>query len=105
LGCIQDVHWTRGSVGYFSTYSMGNLIGAQIWSVLRDDLGDTDEMIRNGDFGPILGWLRERIYSKARLYSPKDLVTRVTGRPMEAADWLRYATHKYESIYGLERAA
>jgi carboxypeptidase Taq len=94
-GCLQDVHWTRGSVGYFPTYSMGNLIGAQVWKVLQNDLGETDEMMRQGNFAPIFGWLTDKIYSKGRSVPPRDLVTQVTGRPMEAADWLDYARAKY----------
>lgn len=101
LGCMQDVHWTRGSSGYFPTYSMGNLIGAQIWKTLTTDLGNTDDLMARGDFAPILGWLVEKVYSKAKLYRPRDLVTRVTGRPMEAGDWLQYAEMKYRSLYGL----
>jgi carboxypeptidase Taq len=98
LGCLQDVHWTRGSVGYFPTYAMGNLIGAQIWKVLQQDLGDTDEMMRRGQFAPILEWLTEKIYRKARSVPPQDLVVQVTGRPMEATDWLDYAKAKYSAI-------
>lgn len=100
-GCLQDVHWTRGSVGYFPTYSMGNLIGAQIWKCLQQDLGDTDALIATGDFGPILDWLRENVYQHGKRFTPTELVTRVTGRPMEATDWLEYATAKYRGLYGL----
>ncbi len=100
-GCLQDVHWTRGSIGYFPTYSMGNLIGAQIWKCLQRDLVDTDSLVAAGDFGPILGWLKENIYQHGKRFSPTELVTRVTGRPMEATDWLQYATTKYRALYGL----
>ncbi len=101
LGCLQDVHWSHGSVGYFPTYAMGNLIGGQIWKVLRADLGDIDRQMASGDFGAILGWLTEKLYCKGRKYPPRELVTQVTGRPMEAADWLAYATDKYRRLYAL----
>lgn len=101
LGCMQDVHWTRGSSGYFPTYSMGNLIGAQIWAKLVTDLGNTHELMARGDFEPILGWLVDHVYSKAKLYTPKDLLVRVTGRQMEAKDWLEYAETKYRDLYNL----
>ncbi|MFY9233973.1 MAG: carboxypeptidase M32 [Fimbriimonadaceae bacterium] len=104
VGCLQDVHWSQGSVGYFPTYSMGNLLSYQIWNVLRSDLGDTDELIRNGEFGPILGWLQEKIYSKGRKFTPKDLVMQVTGKPMGARDYIDGLHAKYREIYGLERA-
>lgn len=76
-GCLQDVHWSRGSVGYFPTYAMGNLLGAQIWERLESDLGDTQELISQGEFAPILAWLTEHLYSLAKRYSPKDTVERV----------------------------
>jgi carboxypeptidase Taq len=101
LGCLQDVHWSRGSIGYFPTYAMGNLIGAQMWTCLQRDLGDTDAIMAEGNFKPILGWLNEKVYQKGKLISPKALVTQITGRPMEPTDWLNYATQKYTAIYGL----
>lgn len=101
LGCLQDVHWSRGSVGYFPTYAMGNLIGAQIWKCLARDLGDTETLMADGNFAPILGWLTEKVYRRARTLHPRDLVTEITGRPMEPNDWLAYVTAKYGEIYDL----
>ncbi|HVL38655.1 MAG TPA: carboxypeptidase M32, partial [Fimbriimonadaceae bacterium] len=100
-GCLQDVHWSMGSIGYFPTYSMGNLLSYQIWRALQRDVGDTDDLIREGKFEPILGWLREKIYSQGRKYTPRDLVQRVTGKPMGAEDYLAGLTEKYTEIYGL----
>lgn len=101
LGCLQDVHWSRGSVGYFPTYTFGNLIGLQMWEVLQRDLGDTDALMAQGDFAPILGWLSERVYQQGKRYAPRELVTRVTGSPMKPDAWLRYARSKYGALYGL----
>lgn len=95
LGVLQDVHWSRGSVGYFPTYAMGNLIGGQMWACIRRDLGDVDGQMAAGDFSQILDWLREKVYRQGRLYTARELVTRATGRPMEAADWLEYAAGRY----------
>jgi carboxypeptidase Taq len=100
-GCLQDVHWTRGSVGYFPTYAMGNLIGAQIWKCLQNELGDTDELMRSGDFAPILSWLTEKVYRHGKRFTPSELVQNITGRTMESADWLEYATRKYRALYAL----
>lgn len=100
-GVLQDVHWSGGSIGYFPTYSMGNLLSYQIWNVLRKDVGDPDELMRGGNFGPILGWLQEKIYRQGRKFTPKDLVMRVTGKPMGAEDYLAGITAKYRSLYGL----
>lgn len=100
-GCLQDVHWSRGSIGYFPTYAMGNLIGGQVWAVLRKDVADVDGSMARGEFGPILGWLQEKIYSQGQRYEPRDLVKRVTGREMGSEDWLAYANAKYRGIYEL----
>ena len=101
LGCLQDVHWSRGSVGYFPTYAMGNLIGGQMWKCLQADIPNWNGLISEGNFAPILGWLTDKVYSKAKTIRPSELVTQVTGRPMESKDWLDYAEAKYRAIYEL----
>ncbi|MBX7132941.1 MAG: carboxypeptidase M32 [Fimbriimonadaceae bacterium] len=100
-GCLQDVHWSGGMIGYFPTYSMGNLLSYQIWHTLQKDLGDTDAMIAKGNFAPILGWLQDKVYRQGQRYTPKDLVMRVTGKPMGAEDYLEGLTRKYKQVYGL----
>jgi carboxypeptidase Taq len=100
-GVLQDVHWSRGSVGYFPTYTMGNLIGWQMWSVLQKDLGDTDSMMAEGRFASILEWLTEKVYRQGRRYQPSDLVMRVTGEPMKADAFVQGMRAKFTDIYGL----
>lgn len=100
-GCLQDVHWSMGSIGYFPTYSMGNLLSYQIWTALQKDLGDTDVLIEAGEFEPILGWLQEKLYSKGRSVPPKQLVRDITGKPMGADDYLAGLGNKYRSLYGI----
>ncbi len=100
-GCFQDVHWAMGAVGYFPTYSMGNLLSYQIWRALQRQVGDTDALIERGDFALILGWLRENVYSQGKRYAPRDLVQRVTGKPMSAEDYLAGLEAKYKEIYKL----
>ena len=100
-GCLQDVHWSMGSIGYFPTYSMGNLLSYQFWAKLQDDLGDTDALIAAGNFAPILSWLQEKIYRQGRKFTPKELVQRVTGKPIGADDYLNGLEAKYRAIYEL----
>lgn len=100
-GCLQDVHWSMGSIGYFPTYSMGNLLSYQFWTALKKDLPNVDELMANGEFAPILGWLTEKIYSQGRKYTPKELVLRVTGKPIDPSDYIAGLTAKYRDIYGL----
>lgn len=98
-GCLQDVHWSQGAIGYFPTYSMGNLLSYQIWNTLKGDLGDVDARIEKGEFAPILGWLRQKIYRQGRRFPPKELALRVTGKPMGAEDYVEGLARKYRQIY------
>ncbi len=99
-GVMQDVHWAFGGVGYFSTYTLGNLYSAAIADAMRKDV-DIDAQLRAGDFAPILGWLRERIHSQGYLRSTEELLADVTGRPLGIDAWLDYATAKYSDLYDL----
>lgn len=100
-GCLQDVHWSMGSMGYFPTYSMGNILSYQIWNRLVADLGDVDALMAHGDFAPILGWLRENLYRFGRSVKPQDLIKQVTGGGMDPAPYLTAISAKYRAIYGL----
>jgi carboxypeptidase Taq len=100
-GCLQDVHWSGGSIGYFPTYSMGNVLSYQIWNAMKKDVPDPDDLIRQGNFEPILGWLIANVYSRARQLKPKDLVLKVTGKPMDPTDYLQGLGAKYRGIYNL----
>ena len=100
-GCLQDVHWSMGSIGYFPTYSMGNLLSYQIWGALGKDIPNTDELMASGNFAPILDWLRENVYAQGKRFAPKDLIQKVTGKPMGAADYLAGLEAKYSEIYDL----
>lgn len=100
LGCLQDVHWSMGSIGYFPTYSMGNVLSYQIWAALRKDVGDTDALIEAGSFGPILGWLQDNIYRHGSKYPPRDLIERATGEPMNPSHYLQGLREKYGALYG-----
>ncbi len=99
-GVLQDVHWSGGMVGYFSTYALGNLISAQIWEKLNADIPDLPEQIRRGEFSDWLGWLRSHIHCYGSKYEPQELVQRVTGSKIDPAPYMRYLTEKYHRIYG-----
>lgn len=100
-GCLQDVHWSAGLIGYFPTYSMGNLLSYQIWNKLSADLGDTNALIEAGQFEPILTWLIQNVYSKGKSLTPKELVQQVTGKPLAADDYVTGLFGKYRTLYGL----
>jgi carboxypeptidase Taq len=100
-GCLQDVHWSGGLIGYFPTYSMGNLLSYQFWNAMKTDIPNQDELMARGEFAPILTWLQTNIYSRGRKFPPKELVQMVTGKPIGAEDYLDALDAKYRAIYSL----
>ena len=100
-GVLQDIHWSAGLFGYFATYTLGNLISAQLWETFAREHPARDEEIGRGDFTALLGWLRARLHQYGRKYEPQDLVVRITGRSVGAEPYLHYLERKYGEIYGL----
>lgn len=100
-GVLQDVHWSYGAIGYFSTYALGNLVSAQLWEKVNKDIKNLDEQIRKGDFSGLLGWLRKNIHQHGQKFEPQDLVKKVTGSKIAPEPYVRYLTRKYSEIYGL----
>lgn len=100
-GCLQDIHWSMGVLGYFPTYALGNLYAAQLYVTAERQLGDLPDQIRRGDFAPLLGWLRDNIHQYGRRFRPADLVERVTGRPLSIEPFLEYVRARFSPLYGL----
>jgi carboxypeptidase Taq len=93
-GVLQDVHWSAGMMGYFPTYSIGNLMAAQLWERLSDDVADLDALIERGDFAPLREWLRMHVHSHGRKFPPRELLRRVTGDELRVEPFLRYLRAK-----------
>lgn len=100
-GVLQDVHWSNGLLGYFPTYSLGNIYSVQFFNRMTAEHPDLPEQISRGEFGQILGWLRENIHRHGRKYTPAEMVERATGGPLNAQPYIDYITSKYRDIYGL----
>ncbi|NPA93406.1 MAG: carboxypeptidase M32 [Chloroflexi bacterium] len=100
-GVLQDIHWSMGSIGYFSTYALGNLISAQLWERMTQDVPNVEAQIRQGEFGDLLGWLREHVHRHGAKFEPQELVRRVTGSEIDPEPYMRYLRTKYGEIYGL----
>jgi len=94
-GVLQDVHWSHGSLGYFPTYTLGNVAAAQIWNRYAAAHPDYEESIRRGDFRRIREWLTENIYSHGSIYPPSVLIRRVTGEELDSKYFLRYLQDKF----------
>lgn len=93
-GCLQDIHWAGGAIGYFPTYTLGNLNSAQFFESARKAIGDLDETIAAGQFAPLLDWLRENIHKQGKRYTAPQLVQRITGQPLSAEPLLRHLREK-----------
>jgi carboxypeptidase Taq len=101
LGVLQDVHWSAGLIGYFSTYSLGNLISLQLWECINKDIPNLNDQIRQGEFSALLEWLRENIHVHGAKYEPQELVQKVTGSKIDPNPYMRYLESKYKAIYGI----
>ena len=101
-GVLQDIHWSFGGFGYFPTYTLGNLINAQLFGTARTDLGDLDAMFARGELEPLLGWLREKVHVHGSRYTADEIVQRATGRPLSPDDYLRERRAAAREIYGVE---
>ncbi len=100
-GCLQDVHWSAGLIGYFPTYTLGNLFAAQFFARARQELGDLDAQFAKGDFKPLFGWLRQNIHGHGQRYRADDLVKKVTGEALTHKYLVDYLNAKYGELYKL----
>ncbi|MGZ4012202.1 MAG: carboxypeptidase M32, partial [Flavisolibacter sp.] len=100
-GCLQDVHWSHGSFGYFPTYSLGSFYAAQFYRTAADQLEGLASQIENGNCLPLLDWLRTNIHSKGRFFTSEELCQQVTGKGLDVGYFVGYLLDKYVSIYNL----
>lgn len=101
LGVLQDVHWSFGLIGYFPTYSLGNLYAAQFYQAMIKKIPNLKSEIAKGDFSAIKKWLNHNIHAHGKTYTANDLVRKVTGEPLNSAYFNNYIENKYKDIYRL----
>jgi len=99
-GCLQDVHWSYGSFGYFPTYSFGSFYAAQLHSAMKRDLPDLDGKVERGEFSAILNWLRIKVHAHGKRYSSNELLERVTGEPLNFDHFMNAVRSKYGDLKG-----
>ena len=100
-GCLQDVHWPGGAIGYFPTYTLGNLYAAQFYDRARLDIPNLEADFERGDFAPLLAWLRKNIHSQGKTYTASELVQRITGQPLSSEPLLNHLKRKASELYAV----
>jgi len=101
-GCLQDVHWSSGLVGYFPTYTLGNLIAAQLYAQAQQDLPGLEAGFARAEFAPLLNWTREKIHHHGTKFTAPELLQRELGQEISAQPLLDYLWARYGAIYQLK---
>ncbi|ULQ58269.1 carboxypeptidase M32 [Flavihumibacter rivuli] len=100
-GCLQDVHWSHGSFGYFPTYSLGSLYAAQFYAFAGKDIPNLDYQLEGGQFATLKDWLRKKIHTHGRMYTSEELCREICGEGLNIQYFMQYAYAKYRYIYSL----
>jgi carboxypeptidase Taq len=98
-GVLQDVHWSAALIGYFPTYTLGNLYAAQFFQQAEAELGDLNEQFARGHFAPLRQWLQNKIHQRGQCYTAGQLVELVTGRPLTHQPLIDYLRGKLTPCY------
>lgn len=100
-GVLQDVHWSAGLIGYFPTYSLGNLYASQFFAAADAELGGLAAQFARGEFHGLLGWLRRQIHEHGQCYSAAELVQKATGKPLSHDDLVRHLKSKFGTLFAV----
>ena len=100
-GCLQDIHWSGGSIGYFATYALGSILSVQLFEQAARDIPSLSSQIEHGEFGGLLNWLRKNLHQHGRKFTLDELARRITGEPLTTKPYLGYLKKKFGEIYGV----
>ena len=100
-GCLQDIHWSMGSLGYFPTYALGNIYAAQLFACFEKSHPNWEEKVTKGDLLFIRQWLKENLHQYGRQYSPLEMIKKITGQEIEEKFYVQYLKNKYKTLYNL----
>jgi carboxypeptidase Taq len=101
-GCLQDVHWSFGLIGYFPTYTLGNIMSVQLFEAAKKAHPSIEKDMTNGKFDKLFGWLRENIHEHGSRYLPQELLKRATGSVLDSQPYVSYLNKKFAALYDLE---
>jgi carboxypeptidase Taq len=94
-GCMQDVHWFAGVFGYFPCYTLGALNAAQMYATAVNVDKGIPAAISDGNFKPLLSWLRANIHGQGRLMNADDLIRKVSGAPLDTRFFKKHVQARY----------
>ena len=100
-GCLQDVHWAFGLIGYFPTYTLGNLYAAQLWETINAQIPTLSADMARGDFTKLKAWLNTHIHAHGKRYRAAELCQMLTGKPLTADPLMRHLEAKLKPLYRL----
>jgi carboxypeptidase Taq len=100
-GCLQDIHWSGGAFGYFPTYTLGNLIAAQLFEAAKREMPGLEQDFARGNFAPLLSWLRSNVHRHGKRYPARELVKKATGFGLTTAPLLAHLREKASEYYGV----
>ena len=100
-GVLQDVHWSDGEFGYFPSYALGNIYGAQFLNAILKDMPNLYKDIENGNLDDLRMWLKDNIHKYGKLYKPEELLIKVTGEKLNSKYFIEYLNKKFTEIYSL----
>jgi carboxypeptidase Taq len=101
LGILQDVHWSSGMMGYFPTYSLGNILSLQLYESAVSSCPEIPDAVGRGEFSTLHGWLTENLYRYGRTLEPNELIQRATGKSLTTEPYVSYLKAKFGELYGL----
>lgn len=96
-GCLQDIHWSSGMIGSFCTYTIGNVMAAQLFDAAKVAIPGLEAALESGDYAPLRNWLTDHVCRYGRRFSRQELLTRATGRGLSAEPYLSYLTQKHNT--------
>ncbi len=100
-GCLQDIHWSGGMLGYFPTYALGNMYAAQLFNAADRDLGGLAPQFARGEFRPLKDWLNEKVHRHGKRFPPQRLVELVSGEKLSPQPLINHLRGKFGPLYGL----
>ncbi len=100
-GCLQDIHWSAGLIGYFPTYTLGNLYAAQLFAQAQAESGGMDQAFARGDFSGLLAWLRRNVHREGQRFRPAELIERITGSRPSHGPLIETLRRKYGELYDI----